>query len=188
MHLGNLQAEAQRGSRPRPLTTQDPSPGLSPIRVPSMRRSGRSFAHSPKRCEQGSRDTKRAPGTPCHVPTASQPTSQVSAMHGLQHDYKHQKLLATPGPSTTRLIGRAGSYFRAQHVVVSSLGLHTRNSVPKDGSNETTRHVLLYSLSPVPLPNQVQHTTFTYRTHSHNSVHLPDDRPYTTLSIACIAG
>ena len=87
-------------------------------------------------------------------------------MHGLQHYYKHQKLLATPGPSTTRLIGRAGSYFRAQHVVVSSLGLHTRNSVPKDGSNETTRHVLLHSLSPVPLPNQVQHTTFAHRTHS----------------------
>ena len=68
------------------LNTQVSSPGLSPIRVPSMRRSGRSFAHSPKRCEQGSqahldgwiyawsRDTKRAPGTPCHVPTASQPT------------------------------------------------------------------------------------------------------------------
>ena len=50
-----------------------------------MRRSGRSFAHSPKRCEQGSRDTKRAPGTPCHVPTASQPTPTVSAAHGLQH-------------------------------------------------------------------------------------------------------
>ena len=49
-----------------------------------MRRSGRSFAHSPKRCEQGSRDTKRAPGTPCHVPTASQPTPTVSAAHGLQ--------------------------------------------------------------------------------------------------------
>ena len=36
------------------LNTQVSSPGLSPIRVPSMRRSGRSFAHSPKRCEQGS--------------------------------------------------------------------------------------------------------------------------------------
>ena len=66
------------------LNTQVPSPGLSPIRVPSMRRSGRSFAHSPKRCEQGSRDTKRASGTPCHVPTASQPTPTVSAVHGLQ--------------------------------------------------------------------------------------------------------
>ena len=37
------------------LNTQVSSPGLSPIRVPSMRRSGRSFAHSPKRCVQGSR-------------------------------------------------------------------------------------------------------------------------------------
>ena len=31
MHLGNLQAEAQRGSQPRLLTTLIPSPGLSPI-------------------------------------------------------------------------------------------------------------------------------------------------------------
>ena len=83
------------------LNTRVSSPGLSPIRVPSMRRSGRGFAHSPKRCEQGSRDTKRAPGTPCHVPTASQPTPRVSATHGRQHiTYKHQKLFATPGQST----------------------------------------------------------------------------------------
>ena len=151
--------------------------------------SGRGFRHGLKRCAQGSQ--AHHPGATWYtvpLPTASQPTSQVSTMHGLQHDYKHQKLLATPGPSTKRLIGQAGSYFRAQHVVVSRLGLHTRNSGPKDGSNETTRHVLLHSLSPVPLPNQFQHTTFAYRTHSHNSVHLPDDRPYTTLSIACIAG
>ena len=67
------------------LHTQVSSPGLSPIRVPSARRSGRSFAHSPKRCVQGSRDTNRALGTPCHVPTASQPTPPVSAAHGLQH-------------------------------------------------------------------------------------------------------
>ena len=34
--------------------TQVSSPGLSPIRVPSARRSGRGVAHGPKRCEQGS--------------------------------------------------------------------------------------------------------------------------------------
>ena len=67
------------------LNTRVSSPGLSPIRVPSMRRSGRSFAHSPKRCVQGSRDTKWAPSTLCYVPTASQPTPPVSAAHGLQH-------------------------------------------------------------------------------------------------------
>ncbi|KRY06785.1 hypothetical protein T12_10999 [Trichinella patagoniensis] len=38
--LGRLQAKADVG--------------LSPIRVPSMRRSGRGVAHGPKRCEQGS--------------------------------------------------------------------------------------------------------------------------------------
>src|SRR3954471_15360333 len=37
------------------LTNQQvSSPGLSPIRVPSARRSGRGVAHGPKRCEQGS--------------------------------------------------------------------------------------------------------------------------------------
>src|SRR3954471_3134971 len=34
--------------------TQDSSPGLSPIRVLSARRSGRGVAHGPKRCVQGS--------------------------------------------------------------------------------------------------------------------------------------
>src|SRR4051812_38215308 len=37
------------------LTNQQvSSPGLSPIRVPSARRSGWGVAHGPKRCEQGS--------------------------------------------------------------------------------------------------------------------------------------
>ena len=36
------------------LNTQVSSPGLWHIRVPSVRRSGRGFAHSPKRCVQGS--------------------------------------------------------------------------------------------------------------------------------------
>ena len=121
------------------------------------------------------------------LPTATEPTSQVSAIHGLQHDYKHQKLLATPGPSTRRLISRAGSYFRAQHVVVSHLGLHTRNSVPKDVPMKqpamysyTAFHRYLY---------QIKFNTRPLLTEDiHISVHLPDDRPYTTLSIACIAG
>src|SRR6187399_1332718 len=56
------------------LTTQVPSLGLSPIWVPSVGRSGRGVAHGPKRCVQGSRVTKRALGTPGHVPAASQPT------------------------------------------------------------------------------------------------------------------
>ena len=56
------------------LNTQVSSPGLSPIQVPSVGSPAEVSTYGPKRCEQGSRDTKRAPGTPCHVPTASQPT------------------------------------------------------------------------------------------------------------------
>ena len=81
------------------LNTQVSSPGLSPIRVPSMRRSGRSFAHSPKRCEQGSRDTKRAPGT---VPRAYRITAHPYGQRCARPPayYKDQKLLATPGQRT----------------------------------------------------------------------------------------
>ena len=35
------------------------------------------------------------------------------------------------------------------------LGSQTQNSVPEDGFNETTHHVLLHGLSPLPLPNRV---------------------------------
>jgi hypothetical protein len=101
------------------LNTRVSSPGLSPIRVPSMRRSGRSFAHSPKRCEQGSRDTKRAPGTPCHVPTASQPTPTVSAAHGLQHTTNTRNYLQLLDRGQGLIRSRAGSYFRAQCMVVA---------------------------------------------------------------------
>src|SRR3954462_7367992 len=101
------------------LNTQVSSPGLSPIRVPSMRRSGRSFAHSPKRCVQGSRDTKRAPGTPCHVPTATQPTPTVSAACGPQHTTNTRNYLQLLDREREGSVSRAGSYFRAQCVVVT---------------------------------------------------------------------
>ena len=49
MYLGNLQAEAlARVSSTAYLNTQVSRPGLSPIRVPSARRSGRGVAHGPK--------------------------------------------------------------------------------------------------------------------------------------------
>ena len=49
------------------------------------RESGRGFHIRPRTMCAGFRDTKRAPGMPGHVPTASQPTPPVSAAHGLQH-------------------------------------------------------------------------------------------------------
>src|SRR3954468_18592938 len=82
------------------LNTEVSSPGLSPIRVPSMRRSGRSFAHSPKRCVQGSRDTKRA--NRYTVPRAYRNTAHPYGQRCVRPPayYKHQKLLATPGQRT----------------------------------------------------------------------------------------
>ena len=81
------------------LNTQVSSPGLSPIRVPSMRRSGRSFAHSPKRCEQGSvtpngRPVYPATCLPHHSPPLRSALSTASSI------LQTQKLLATPGQRT----------------------------------------------------------------------------------------
>ena len=42
------------------------------------------FRSQPQTMCTGFRDTKRAPGIPGHVPTASQPTPTVSAVHDLQ--------------------------------------------------------------------------------------------------------
>src|SRR3954471_8144787 len=67
------------------LNTQVSSPGLSPIQVPSAGSPAEVSTYGPERCEQSSRDTKRAPDTPCHVPTATQPTPTVSAACGPQH-------------------------------------------------------------------------------------------------------
>src|SRR3954462_8805998 len=82
------------------LNTQVSSPGLSPIQVPSMRRSGRSFAHSPKRCVQGPRH-QRGARLPGHVPTATQPTPTVSAACGPQHTTNTRNYVATPGQRTS---------------------------------------------------------------------------------------
>src|SRR3954468_7702705 len=67
------------------LNTQVSSTGLSPIQVPSARSPIEVSTYGPERCEQGSRDTKRASGTPCHMPTATHPTPAVSAACGPQH-------------------------------------------------------------------------------------------------------
>ena len=81
------------------LNTQVSSPGLSPIRVPSMRRSGRSFAHSPKRCEQGSVTPNGRPVYPATcLPHHSPPLR--SALRTASSILQHQKLLATPGQRT----------------------------------------------------------------------------------------
>ena len=153
--LGRLQAKADVGVDHDLTNHTSPSPGLLPIQVPSEGSLAEVSAYGPERCVQGSRGTKRASGTPCHVPTASQPTPRVSAAHGLQHTTNTRNYLQLLDREPGRLISRAGSYFRAQCVVVAVHGLQTQNSVPEDGFNETTHHVLLHGLSPLPLPNRV---------------------------------
>ena len=59
-------------------------------------------------------------------------------------------------------------WFRAQRVVVDDLKSHAQILVPEDGFNETTHHVLLHGLSPLPLPNRV-HTLSSHTVgHVHN--------------------
>src|SRR5215216_3687765 len=98
-------------------------------------------------------------GSPGHVPTASQPTPRVSAAHDLQYTTNTRNYLQLLDRGQGGLISRAGSYFRAQCVVVADLKSHIQISVLRDGSNETTHHVLLHGLSSIPLPKHVQHFT-----------------------------
>ena len=77
------------------------------------RESGRGFHIRPRTMCTGFRDTKRAPGIPGHVPTASQPTPRVSATHGLQHTTNTKNYLQLLDRGLGWLRSRAGSYFRA---------------------------------------------------------------------------
>ena len=99
------------------LNTQVSSPGLSPIQVP--------FAGSPAEVSTygpmctGFRDTKRAPDTPCHVPTASQPTPRSALSTA-------SSILQTPETTCNSWTENKGDqeaervhWFRAQCVVVA---------------------------------------------------------------------
>src|SRR3954465_8371273 len=83
------------------LNTQVSSPGLSPIRVPSAGSPAEVSTNGPERCEQGSRDTKRA--NRYTVPRAYRNTAHPDGQHRMRPPayYKHQKLLATPGQMTS---------------------------------------------------------------------------------------
>ena len=54
-------------------------------------------------------------------------------------------------------------------MVVAVHGSQTQNSVPKDGFNETTHHVLLHGLSPLALPNRVH----TLSSHTKGHIYTP---------------
>src|SRR4051812_8892096 len=75
------------------LNTQVSSPGLSPIRVPSAGSPAEVSTNGPERCEQGSRDTKRA--NRYTVPRAYRNTAHPDGQHRVRPPayYKHQKLL-----------------------------------------------------------------------------------------------
>ena len=98
------------------LNTQASSPGLSPIQVPSAGIPAEVSTYVPERCEQGSRDTNRAPGTPGHVPTASHPTPLVSAAHSLQHTTNTRNYL--------QLLDRGQGWIRSREGPLISGPLH----------------------------------------------------------------
>src|SRR3954465_3317117 len=81
------------------LNTQVSSPGLSPIRVLS--------AGSP--AEVSTNGPERRVGTPCHVPTATQPPPTVSAACGPQHTTNTRNYFATPGQRTSVIKKPRGS-------------------------------------------------------------------------------
>ena len=85
------------------------------------RESGRGFHIRPRNnvCRVPEAPNGR-PGTPCHVPTTSQPTPWVSAAHSLQHTTNTRNYLQLPDRGQGWLICRAGSYFRAQCMVVAN--------------------------------------------------------------------
>src|SRR3954467_13444948 len=75
------------------LNTQVSSPGLSPIRVPSAGSPAEVSATGPERCEQGSRDTKRA--SRYTVPRAYRNTAHPDSQRCVRAPayYKHRKVL-----------------------------------------------------------------------------------------------
>ena len=82
------------------LNSRVSSPGLSPIRVPSARRSGRGVAHGPKRCTgfQAHQTGGAWYTRPRAYRITAHPYGQRCARPPAY--YKHQKLLATPGRRT----------------------------------------------------------------------------------------
>src|SRR3954467_11077775 len=94
------------------LNTQVSSPGLSPIRVPSAGSPAEVSTNGGDRCEQGSRDTKRA--NRYTVPRAYRNTAHPYGQRCVRPPayYKHQKLLATPGQRTRGVSKSSGVIFQ----------------------------------------------------------------------------
>ena len=81
------------------LNTQVSSPGLSPIPVPSAGSPAEVSTYGPERCVQGSATPNGRPAYPATcLPHHSPPLR--SALRTAPSNYKHQKLLATPGQRT----------------------------------------------------------------------------------------
>src|SRR3954467_3537738 len=151
-------SESRRGCRPRPN-----QPHKSLVQVYRL------FRFHPQGNPAGvsstaPNDVCRVPETPNgrlgtsgHEPTTSQPTPKVSATYGLQQLQKTRNYLQLLDRGREGSVSRAGSYFRAQCVVVADLKSHIQISVLRDDLNETTHHVLLHGLSSIPLPDHIQH-------------------------------
>ena len=74
MYSATFKRKPNEGVATAYLNTQVSSPGLSPIQVPSAGSPAEVSTYGPKRCVQGSQTPNGRLGTPCHEPTASQPT------------------------------------------------------------------------------------------------------------------
>ena len=92
------------------------------------------------------------------VPRTCRVTAHPEGQHCARPpvNYKHQKLVATPGQRTRAVNKSSGVIFQGPMCGSSCfMDQPTQNSVPEDGFNETTHHVLLHGLSSLPLPNCV---------------------------------
>ena len=66
-------------------------------------------------------------------------------------------------------------------MVVAVHGSQTQISVPKDGFNETTHHILLHGLSSIPLPNHVHTLSSQQKDMFTHLRYIPDESDLTQL-------
>ena len=134
-----------------------------------MRRSGRSFAHSPKRCEQGSVTPNGCPVYPATcLPHHSPPLR--SACPRPPAYYKHQKLLATPGQRTRVNKKSSGVIFQGPMHGSSCILNHTYRSqcLRSASMKQPTMYSYMASHRHL-LPNRVH----TLSSHTVGHVHTP---------------
>ena len=110
-----------RASATAYLNTQVSSPGLSPIQVPSAGSPAEVSTYGPGRCVQGSETPNGCPACPAtmYLPHHSPPLGSALRTASNTYPTNTRTYLQLLDRGQGRLISRAGSYFRAQRVVVA---------------------------------------------------------------------